>query len=583
MIFSDFRKIWFIDFEYGQGDSGLPEPRCLVAKELHSKNVEQKWFGKAGAHDSIFDRDDPNSLIVSFYAPAELSCFLALDWKFPRFILDLFVEFRNLTNGLKLPSGNSLIGALSYFDLPHLDSADKTSMRDLALRGGDYTKSEREALLVYCQSDVEATEALFNKMRDLIDLDRALIRGEYMKSVAEIEKTGIPLDHQKFKDLKHHWEEIQEVLINRIDSRYGVFEGRRFKRDRFERFLNFHKIQWPRHDSGVIDLSDETFRKMTKIHPMLNPLRELRNSLSKMRLSEFSVGRDGRSRAMLSPFRSKTGRNQPSSKRFIFNSSAWIRSLIKPHQDKALAYIDWSQQEFGIAAALSKDEKMMQAYQSGDPYLEFAKLARQIPLGATKKTHQKERSLFKATVLAVQYGMGANSLAQNTSLPLEEAKHLLNLHKRTFKTFWEWSEGCVHCALLKRRIWTTFGWNLRLSGEINPRSLANFPMQANGSEMLRLALILMSREKIDVCAPVHDAVLVEASLREIDEVVEHSKDLMAKASRIVLGGFELKSEANVIRFPNRFEDSERGVEFWEEVNSILNEIRANELSLKNEP
>ncbi len=52
---------------------------------------------------------------------------------------------------------------------------------------------------------------------------------------------------------------------------------------------------------------------------------------------------------------------------------------------------------------------------------------------------------------------------------------------------------------------------------------------------------------------------------------------------IVLGGFELKFEANVIRFPNRFEDSERGVEFWEEVNSILNEIRANELSLKNEP
>ena len=219
----------------------------------------------------------------------------------------MFVEFRNLTNGLKLPSGNSLIGALSYFDLPHLDSADKTSMRDLALRGGDYTKSEREALLVYFQSYVLSTEALFNKMRDLIDLDRALIRGEYMKSVAEIEKTGIPLDYQKFKDLKHHWEEIQEVLIKRIDSRYGVFEGRRFKRDRFERFLNFHKIQWPRHDSGVIDLSDETFRKMAKIHPMLNPLRELRNSLSKMRLSEFSVGRDGRSRAMLSPFVRRPG------------------------------------------------------------------------------------------------------------------------------------------------------------------------------------------------------------------------------------------------------------------------------------
>ena len=37
----------------------------------------------------------------------------------------------------------------------------------------------------------------------------------------------------------------------------------------------------------------------------------------------------------------------------------------------ALAYIDWSQQEFGIAAALSGDTRMQEAYASGDPYLTF--------------------------------------------------------------------------------------------------------------------------------------------------------------------------------------------------------------------
>src|SRR5262245_46554619 len=34
-----------------------------------------------------------------------------------------------------------------------------------------------------------------------------------------------------------------------------------------------------------------------------------------------------------------------------------------------IAYVDWSQQEFGIAAALSGDAAMQAAYQSGDPYL----------------------------------------------------------------------------------------------------------------------------------------------------------------------------------------------------------------------
>ena len=84
----------------------------------------------------------------------------------------------------------------------------------------------------------------------------------------------------------------------------------------------------------------------------------------------------------------------------------------------------------------------------------------------------------------------------------------------------------------------------------------------------------MSRAKIDVCAPVHDAVLIEASLDEIDEVVDLSKEMMAKASRVVLGGFELKTDAEVIRYPERFQDKERGGDFWVEVNSVLNEIKS---------
>ena len=59
---------------------------------------------------------------------------------------------------------------------------------------------------------------------------------------------------------------------------------------------------------------------------------------------------------MLSAFGDKTGRNQPSSNKFIFGSSVWLRSLIKPAEGWGIAYIDWSQQEFGIAAALSGDE-----------------------------------------------------------------------------------------------------------------------------------------------------------------------------------------------------------------------------------
>ena len=248
-----------------------------------------------------------------------------------------------------------------------------------------------------------------------------------------------------------------------------------------------------------------------------------------------------------------------------------MRGLIKPAEGWGIAYVDWSQQEFGIAAALSGDEAMKQAYASGDPYLEFAKLAGAVPADATKKSHPKERALFKATVLAVQYGMGAEALAERIQQPVIVAKDLLHKHRQTFQTFWEWSDRNVDYALLHNRLWAVFGWQIQVAGQPNPRSLANFLMQANGAEMLRIACILMTEAGIRVCAPVHDAVLIEAPLEELEARVKESQELMREASRQVLGGFELTTDADVYRYPERYRDEERGGAFWDKVMGLLPE------------
>jgi hypothetical protein len=133
----------------------------------------------------------------------------------------------------------------------------------------------------------------------------------------------------------------------------------------------------------LLDLSDSTFRQQARVYPSVAPLRELRGDLAKLRLNALTVGRDGRNRTILSAFRSRTGRNQPSSAKFIFGPSVWLRHLIKPPPGHGVAYVDWSQQEFGIAAALSGDAAMQDAYVSGDPYLTFAKQAGAVTAEAT--------------------------------------------------------------------------------------------------------------------------------------------------------------------------------------------------------
>ena len=101
-------------------------------------------------------------------------------------------------------------------------------------------------------------------------------------------------------------------------------------------------IPWPRLESGRLDLSDDTFREMARAYPAVAPLRELRAALSEMRLSDLAVGSDGRNRTMLSAFRARTGRNQPSNTKFIFGPSVWLRGLIQPPPGYGIAYIDWA-------------------------------------------------------------------------------------------------------------------------------------------------------------------------------------------------------------------------------------------------
>jgi ABC-type uncharacterized transport system substrate-binding protein len=53
-------------------------------------------------------------------------------------------------------------------------------------------------------------------------------------------------------------------------------------------------------------------------YPVVSPYRELRSSLSDMRLSDLAVGSDSRNRTILCAFRSRTGRNQPSNSKCGF-------------------------------------------------------------------------------------------------------------------------------------------------------------------------------------------------------------------------------------------------------------------------
>jgi DNA polymerase-1 len=551
---------WLVDFEFYCPEGHRPRPLCVVAKELHSGRTIRKWLGDTPPATCPFPIG-PGALYVAHLASAEIGCHLALGWGVPANVIDTFAEFRCLTSGMRgrddAKIGASLLRALQWFGLEGIDAAEKDDMRELAMRGGIYSQSEREALIDYCETDVTALSRLLPKMAPHLDLPRAMIRGRYMSAVAAVERQGIPIDVGRLEAFREGWEDIKAKLIEETDRDFGVHDGQTFKASRWLAWCHKNGVPWPLLESGKPDLKRDTFREVGKSYPEVLPMHELRTTLSELRLNSLAVGPDRRNRYLSGVFRSKTGRNQPSNSKGVFGPARWIRHLIKPEPGQAVAYVDWSQQEMGIGAVLSGDESLMKLYRASDPYLAFAFMAGAAPEGATKATHKAVRDQYKAALLGTQYGIGAEALARQIGGSEALGYRLLRQHRELFPRFWKWSDDQVDRAMLGYPLRSVFGWQLHTGYAERPTTYRNWMIQSTGADMLRLAVIALVEHGLKVCAMVHDAILIEAATDNIDEAAREAQRLMAAASRAVLKGFELGTDAETFGYPDGFTD-ERG-------------------------
>ena len=530
-------------------------PLALIAKDVSSNRIVEIGVPKLRGVRRPPYPTGPQALLATINATEVVGLHLALGWRMPERIIDLMVEFRNAVGSTRHMNVGGLAGALAYYGQPAVNG----------LASGKSPDAMRRRLVALAE--------LFAAMRPSIDLGRALLRGRYLCAVTHIQSAGVPLDRDILSRLSDNWPGIRRRIVEIVDSSFGVYQGHRFDASAFAGWLEQRGFDWPILPSGQLDLGDDAFREMSRAYPEVRPLKELRTTLTDVDPNTLSVGHDGRNRTPLNPFASRTGRNQPSAKASVLGSAAWVRNLICPSPGTALALLDWQQQEFGIAAALSGDAAMQAAYLSGDPYLAIAIGASAAPADATAVTHPQVRDRFKACALGVQYGMGAGRLARQLGASRIDAIELIRAHKNACPRFWSWSDATETQGLLHRELWSVLGWRLAIGADANPRSLRNFPMQANGAEMLRLACCLATEAGITVCAPIHDALLIEAPLREIAANVAAVSQMMAEASATVLDGFALRTSVRVVRSPEHWTDA-RGQAVWAAVQNVLKANRA---------
>jgi hypothetical protein len=610
-MFPQFRRVIIWDSEFQtQPPGNRPVPVCVTARELRSGEEWQQFCGGFSCKPPF--PVDGQTLFIGYYNSAELGFHKALGWPEPLHLIDLYIEFRNHTNGLWLPHGSGLVGAMNYFNLDY--PADKAAMIEIINRG-NWSAEECRQICRYNWVDMDATARLVVVMYPKLDVERALYRGTFPPVAASMEWNGLPIDVETLERLRLHWNDIQDRLITRIDK-YKVYDGRTFKEDRFiENVLKprpperLRGIPWPRLDSGRLDLEDDTFRQMAKIYPKtIGPYRELRHALSQMRLFEnLTVGTDGHNRTLTSYYRARTSRSQPSNSKGLMGTSVWLRNLIKPRGGRVIISGDYSQQEPGVGAALAPDERMKRAYNTGDFYLGFAieaktataaqvqrYLARkrlrkqqEVPKDDADKALDALRDLYKPVVLGIIFDRTAWGLARALDMQPIEALRLINQFYDAFPDCRNWSNRRVNYALAHRITRTVMGWQLHLPpdsiaedkhGRVylkspNVRAIRNFAFQANGAEITRLGARLAWEQGLMMLLTVHDQILIEAAWEDRHRAAAALEECMVEASRIILDGFALRVDTKIIAYPHRYTDP-RGDEMWHEVMVLLDAIEA---------
>jgi DNA polymerase-1 len=414
------REIWCIDFEFypgpglaNGGKEGDPAtPLCLVALEMRSGRIVRLWQDELGPFPPY--RLDADAMIMGYMISAEFGCHAALGWGQPARALDPYIEFRHYTNDGTVKSGDrekgfySLAGALQYFCEDSIDTAHKTDMRDRIVQGPPFSVQERQDILSYCENDVRALARLVPHIVPTIrSLPHAVSRArDFMWAIAQQERRGVPTDLSMVTRVRQQWEAMRTDLVSELDRPFGCYEivdgVAHWRKDRFAALVRRSGMSWPTHEDGTLDEQDQTFREMERKYPQIAPLRELRYSISKLKLNDLAIGADGRNRAMLGPYGSKTARNQPSNSRYIFGPAKWLRFFIAPPPGLALVHRDFRQQEPRIAALASGDAALLAACESDDIYLGIAKQLGLAPADATPSTHKAVRAMMKTVVLSVR-------------------------------------------------------------------------------------------------------------------------------------------------------------------------------------
>ena len=219
-----------------------------------------------------------------------------------------------------------------------------------------------------------------------------------------------------------------------------------------------------------------------------------------------------------------------------------IRKVFIPEDGYIFLDADYSQIELRVLAAMSDDERLVNAYRENQDIHRIT--ASEVFHTPFEEVTSLQRSNAKAVNFGIVYGISAFSLSQDLNITKKEADTYIHKYFETYpkvKPFLEQmvsdakEKGYVTTLLNRRRPIPELASSNFMQRSFGERIAMNSPIQGTAADIIKIAMIRVNRKLMQLglqsrlILQIHDELLIEAHLSEVEEVSNILKQEMEQA------------------------------------------------------
>ena len=461
-----------------------------------------------------------------------------------KYTLDVIArDYLEIDNGEYLQSqgANKEAEQTSLFDTQEVDKKDESSKIENSLYAEEIYKLAEVTMKKL--EDIDAVE-LFKK----IDMPTVEV-------LAEMQWNGMYVDLQELEDYGQQLKDRLEILTQEIYELTGEEFNINSTKQLGEILFEQLKLPVVKKTKSGYSTDVDVLEKLRDEHPVIEKILEYRqlmklNSTYVEGMKPYINPKTKRIHSFFHQTITATGRissTEPNLQNIPtrFELGKQLRKVFKPAEGYLYIDADYSQIELRVLAHVSNDEHMVQAFINGeDIHRQAASKVFNTPIDEVTK---EQRSNAKAVNFGIVYGISDFGLGEQLHISRKKAKQYIEQYLEQYSGIKQFMDDVVENAKEKGYVETQFkrrryipelkssNYMVRQFGQ---RAAMNTPIQGTAADIMKIAMINVLRElktrnmKSKIVLQVHDEMMIEAELDEVDEVKDLIKQCMENACKL---------------------------------------------------